>query len=66
MHRVVIPPAEVSRQHGRQSLAYFIQPDDNAMIEPIDGSGKYPPIAAADYITMRFKEAQDKYKKEES
>ena len=66
MHRVVIPTEERGRQNGRQSLAYFIQPDDTAMIVPIAGSQKYPPIAAGEYILMRFNEAQGEFQTDEA
>ena len=53
-HRVLIPEAEVKRNEVRQSLAFFVHPDDNELIECIDGSHKYEPITALDYLNMRF------------
>ncbi|XP_037622422.1 UPF0676 protein C1494.01 [Sebastes umbrosus] len=52
VHRVLLPPAGDSST--RQSMAFFVQPDDEALITCIDGSNKYPPVTAGDYITERF------------
>ncbi|XP_029378310.1 2-oxoglutarate-dependent dioxygenase htyE [Echeneis naucrates] len=55
LHRVLLPPPGDSST--RQSLAFFVQPDDEAMISCCDGSNKYPPISAGDYLTDRFSES---------
>uniref|UniRef100_A0A667XQ35 Si:dkey-10o6.2 n=1 Tax=Myripristis murdjan TaxID=586833 RepID=A0A667XQ35_9TELE len=47
VHRVLLPPA--GDCSARQSLAFFLHPDDEAMITCIDGSNKYPPIKSHDY-----------------
>ncbi|KPP73950.1 hypothetical protein Z043_106928, partial [Scleropages formosus] len=47
-HRVLLPlPGNVTT---RQSLAFFVQPDNEAVIKCYDGSDKYPPIKAVDYL----------------
>nr|XP_046250198.1 2-oxoglutarate-dependent dioxygenase htyE [Scatophagus argus] len=51
-HRVLLPPAGDSRT--RQSLAFFVHPDDEALIACCDGSNKYPPVTAAAYLLERF------------
>ena len=44
----------MKRRRVRRSLAFFVQPDDNCVIECIDGSGKYPPTTSLDYLNYRF------------
>jgi isopenicillin N synthase-like dioxygenase len=53
LHRVVAKPD----QPKRLSLAYFYQPDWDAVIEPLDGSDAYPAIAFGDYLMGKFKAA---------
>ncbi|XP_012717937.2 2-oxoglutarate-dependent dioxygenase htyE [Fundulus heteroclitus] len=57
-HRVLLPP--VGDSSTRQSLAYFVQPDDEALITCCDGSDKYPPITGGDYLMQRFSESYAK------
>lgn len=57
-HRVLLPPAGDSST--RQSLAFFVQPDDEAMISCFDGSDKYPPINSVDYLLSRFNDTYGK------
>ncbi|XP_056138218.1 uncharacterized protein si:dkey-10o6.2 [Lampris incognitus] len=52
VHRVLLPPAGESR--ARQSLAFFVQPDDEALITCCDGSNKYPPVTSGAYLTERY------------
>ncbi|XP_062276105.1 uncharacterized protein si:dkey-10o6.2 [Scomber scombrus] len=54
-HRVLLPPAGDSST--RQSLAFFVQPDDEALITCIDGSNKYPPVTAGAYLIERFNDS---------
>ncbi|KAK6169473.1 hypothetical protein SNE40_020522 [Patella caerulea] len=53
-HRVLIPEDEVKKNKGRQSMAFFIHPDDDCVIKCLDGSDKYQPITALDYLNWRF------------
>jgi isopenicillin N synthase-like dioxygenase len=53
LHRVVAKP----NQPKRLSLAYFHQPNWDAMIAPIDGSDTYPPITFGRYLMGKFKAA---------
>ncbi|XP_012673136.2 2-oxoglutarate-dependent dioxygenase htyE [Clupea harengus] len=55
IHRVLLPPPGDSST--RQSLAYFVQPDDEALITCCDGSNKYPPVKSGDYLMERFRES---------
>ncbi|XP_077373237.1 uncharacterized protein LOC144016241 [Festucalex cinctus] len=56
LHRVLLPPAG-DLSSTRQSLAFFVQPDDEAMISCIDGSDKYPPVRAGTYLTRRINDS---------
>lgn len=49
-HRV-LPPKRV-----RRSLAFFLDPNPEAVIAPLPGTGapKYPPITGADYLRQRL------------
>ncbi|PWA24496.1 hypothetical protein CCH79_00011796 [Gambusia affinis] len=57
-HRVLLPP--VGDSSTRQSLAYFVQPDNEALITCCDGSNKYPPVTGGDYLLQRFSESYGK------
>ena len=45
------------RKKSRQSIAFFGFPDNDAMIECLDNSNKYPAITATEYLNLRFQEA---------
>ncbi|MEO1537134.1 MAG: 2-oxoglutarate and iron-dependent oxygenase domain-containing protein [Pseudomonadota bacterium] len=49
-HRVRVP------KKPRRSLAFFLDPNPDALIEALPGTGaaKYPPITGADYLKMRL------------
>jgi len=53
-HRVLLPP--VGEFSTRQSLAFFVHPDDDALITCCDGSNKYPPVTSGAYLMERFSE----------
>lgn len=53
-HRVSIPAEECHRRVRRRSLAFFVHPDDATLIKCLDGSEKYPPITAYDYVWQRL------------
>uniref|UniRef100_A0AAR2JCD7 Fe2OG dioxygenase domain-containing protein n=1 Tax=Pygocentrus nattereri TaxID=42514 RepID=A0AAR2JCD7_PYGNA len=52
VHRVLLPPEGDLRT--RQSLTFFVQPDNDAKISCCDGSNKYPPVRSWDYLQSRF------------
>ncbi|XP_015460500.2 uncharacterized protein si:dkey-10o6.2 [Astyanax mexicanus] len=58
VHRVLLPPPGDSGI--RQSLVFFVQPDNEAMITCCDGSNKYPPVNALDYLLERFRDSYGK------
>lgn len=51
LHRVVAKPG----QPARQSLAFFHQPDWDAVITPLDGSEAYPAVCSGPYLMDKFK-----------
>ncbi|XP_063970998.1 uncharacterized protein LOC129282952 [Lytechinus pictus] len=53
-HRVMIPLDQIKRQQVRQSMAFFGHPDNDAVIECINNSNKYPPTTGLKYLDMRF------------
>ncbi|XP_037387394.1 UPF0676 protein C1494.01-like isoform X2 [Pygocentrus nattereri] len=59
VHRVRLPPVGDSNKE-RQSMTFFVQPDDNVMISCCDGSNKYPPVKCVDYLQSRFNETYGK------
>lgn len=49
-HRVLVPKKQ------RRSLAFFLDPNPDAVIEALPGTGaaKYPPVTGAEYLKMRL------------
>ncbi len=50
VHRVVEPTDGSGGDKWRRSTSYFINPDDDVIVECLDGSNKYPPVNAAEYV----------------
>ncbi|XP_076076643.1 uncharacterized protein LOC143047471 isoform X2 [Mytilus galloprovincialis] len=55
-HRVLIPSEVRKKMVDRQSLAFFVNPDEDVTIHCLDNSNKYDPITSRDYLNMRFYE----------
>ena len=53
-HRIPIPKEEFRRKALRQSVVWFLQPDDEYVIKCLDGTDKYEPITSYDYEQSRF------------
>jgi len=53
-HRVLLPKDDRVKSTARQSLAFFVHPDDHCVIKCIDGSDKYPPITSLQYLRDRL------------
>ena len=53
-HRVLVPEEEIRRRSTRQSLAFFVYPDNDVLVAPIDGSGKHPPITPLEHTKLRI------------
>ena len=58
-HRVVVPKEELFHSKPRQSIAFFVRPDNDVMVECLDGSNHYPPITALEYTKQRFNATYD-------
>jgi len=58
LHRVVNPPAEVAARTKRLSIAFFHQPNYDALIECIapPGQAKYPPVRSGDYRDLKYRQ----------
>jgi len=56
-HRVRIPQEEVRRRCKRQSIAFFVHPDDAVLCSPLSGPDPaYPPVTAKQHLENRFSE----------
>jgi len=54
-HRVVVPELEFRRKNPRQSIAFFVHPDDDVVCQPLSGPDpKYPPVTARQHLENRF------------
>ena len=51
-HRVMIPEDEVMKRKTRQSIAFFVHPDDEIMIEGVCGVMKYQPTTSKEYTKL--------------
>jgi len=56
VHRVMIPEEEVTRRCARQSIVFFVHPDDEVLVEPLsnENPAKYPSITALKHVQNRF------------
>ena len=52
---MVNPTSVKGQNEARISFTFFAQPDNDCMIECIDGSNKYEPITSGAYLDMRLK-----------
>ena len=54
-HRVVVPQQEFMRKTLRQSIAFFVHPDDAVVCQPLSGPDpRYPPVTARGHLENRF------------
>jgi len=51
----MIPDDETKRQQMRRSMAFFVHPDHDVTVRCLDGSDKYPPVNATEYLLDRLK-----------
>ena len=56
LHRVAAPPADAQGPTRRLSLIFFHQPDHDAAIAPLPGSGagKYPPVTSGEHMLEKI------------
>ncbi len=57
-HRVVNPPASIAARAKRLSIAFFQQPNYDALIECIapPGHAKYPPVMSGEYRDLKYRQ----------
>jgi isopenicillin N synthase-like dioxygenase len=57
-HRVVNPPPSIAPQAKRLSIAFFQQPNYDALIECIapPGKAKYPPVRSGEYRDLKYRQ----------
>ena len=57
-HRVVNPPAAVASRAKRLSIAFFQQPNYDALIECVapPGKAKYPPVKSGEYRDAKYRQ----------
>lgn len=54
-HQVLIPEIETKKKVHRQSIAYFLHPDDETMISPLTGkSDEYTAITAKEHAKRKL------------
>lgn len=53
-HRVIIPKEEVRQRVSRYSAAFFAHPDNDVLVQPIDGSTDPPPITAGQHLLNMY------------
>jgi isopenicillin N synthase-like dioxygenase len=60
LHRVVNPPAAVRAQTKRLSVAFFLHPNYDAVIECIapPGQAKYPPVGSGEYRDFKYRQTR--------
>ncbi|XP_046641102.1 UPF0676 protein C1494.01-like isoform X2 [Daphnia pulicaria] len=54
IHRVRVPEEEIRRRQPRQSLAFFVHPDNDVMVSPLNGSKNHSPISALAHLNLRY------------
>jgi isopenicillin N synthase-like dioxygenase len=59
-HRVVNPPATVAARTRRLSIAFFLHPNYDALIECIapPGQAKHPPVNSGEYRDFKYRQTQ--------
>jgi isopenicillin N synthase-like dioxygenase len=57
-HRVTNPPPSIASQAKRLSIAFFQQPNYDALIECIarPGKAKYPPVRSGEYRDLKYRQ----------
>ena len=53
-HRIPIPEDEERRKMSRQSLVYFLVPNNDLVIECLDGSNKYEPLTSRQFVDYKL------------
>ncbi|XP_050736774.1 uncharacterized protein LOC127008604 [Eriocheir sinensis] len=53
-HRVIIPKEETRLRASRLSAAFFVHPDNEVVVRPIDGASSPPPIKARQHLLNMY------------
>ncbi|CAL8148318.1 unnamed protein product [Orchesella dallaii] len=54
-HQVMIPEAEIKRRTPRQSIVYFVHPDDHVCVSPLTGnSAEYATVTAKEHAKQKL------------
>lgn len=56
-HRIPIPEDEYRKGSVRQSIGWFLHPDDDYLVTCLDGSNKYEPMTSRGYVNYKLQEA---------
>ena len=59
VHRVSNPVDVKYLTKDRFSVVFFATPDDDTVVETLDGSAKYPKVTSGQWLTKRFEETYD-------
>jgi isopenicillin N synthase-like dioxygenase len=50
-----VPEEEIRRRSPRQSIAFFVHPDNDVMVSPLlNGSKNQTPISALAHLNLRY------------
>ncbi|KAF0292882.1 2-oxoglutarate-dependent dioxygenase htyE [Amphibalanus amphitrite] len=53
-HRVVVPQQELLRRRARQSIAMFVDPDDDVLVRPLDDDKRFAPVNCGKSLREKF------------
>ncbi|XP_043193756.1 uncharacterized protein LOC122366056 [Amphibalanus amphitrite] len=53
-HRVVVPQQELLRRRARQSIAMFVDPDDDVLVRPLDDDKRFAPVNCGQSLREKF------------
>lgn len=56
MHRVRVPEEEVRRRATRQSIAFFVQPDNGVVVSPLNDADDAKSVECLAYLKKRLSE----------
>ena len=60
-HRVTVPPGELGRATARQSVVFFVLPDEKTTVAPLSGDPRYQPVNAGDFLRKQFAATYPKF-----
>lgn len=56
LHRVSVPKSDEEKRKDRLSIIFFVHPDDDWLVEPLDGVSKnlYKPVLAGEFVWSEY------------